>query len=59
MMEAMSIAESSLSGIQSVAVATMDSDFIMIQRALEDRFGFAVISDAEGLQRLIGETKKS
>jgi len=59
MMEAMSIAESSLSGIQSVAVATMDSDFIMIQRALEDRFGFAVISDAEGLQRLIGETKKA
>ena len=46
------IAESFTSGVGSVVVATRDSDFKLISRALEEQFGFGVVGDVQQLNKL-------
>nr|ABB82975.1 hypothetical protein [uncultured organism HF70_19B12] len=44
---------SNLKKIGSVHVATRDSDFRMIRRALEESYGFSVVSDAGEVSKLV------
>ena len=53
MREASAIASSFDSGIGRVVVATRDSDFRLVSRALEEKFGFGVVGDALQLRRLL------
>jgi hypothetical protein len=46
------IAESFTSGVGSVVVATRDSDFKLVSRALEEEFGFGVVGDVQQLNKL-------
>lgn len=46
------IAESYSSGVGSVVVATRDSDFKLVSRALEEEFGFGVVGDVQQLNKL-------
>lgn len=46
------IAESFISGVGSVVVATRDSDFKLVSRALEEEFGFGVVGDVQQLNKL-------
>ena len=46
------IADSFSIGVGSVAVATRDSDFKLVSRALEEEFGFGVIGDLQQLNKL-------
>jgi len=46
------IADSFSPGVGSVAVATRDSDFKLVSRALEEEFGFGVIGDLQQLNKL-------
>ena len=47
MSDAASIAASCHADIGSVLVATRDSDFRLVSRALEEEFGFGVVGDAQ------------
>ena len=49
MSDAASIAASCHADIGSVLVATRDSDFRLVSRALEEEFGFGVVGDAQQL----------
>ena len=53
MREASAIASSFDLGIGRVVVATRDSDFRLISRALEEEFGFGVVGDALQLRRVL------
>ena len=44
MREAAVVANGTHAGIGSIAVATRDSDFKLVSRALEERFGFGVVA---------------
>tara|TARA_B100000575_G_scaffold144934_1_gene115746 strand:+ start:20 stop:1198 length:1179 start_codon:yes stop_codon:yes gene_type:complete len=46
------IAESYSPGVGSVVVATRDSDFKLVSRALEEEFGFGVVGDVQQLNKL-------
>ena len=46
------IADSFSVGVGSVVVATRDSDFKLVSRALEEEFGFGVIGDLQQLNKL-------
>jgi|ETNmetMinimDraft_21_1059911.scaffolds.fasta_scaffold00010_42 hypothetical protein len=52
MREASVIADSFHPGVGSVVVATRDSDFKLVSRALEESFGFGVVGDAQQLRLL-------
>lgn len=52
MREAAVVANGTHAGIGSIAVATRDSDFKLVSRALEERFGFGVVGDAQQLRLL-------
>ena len=52
MMSAAVIADSNTIGVGSVVVATRDSDFKLVSRALEEEFGFGVIGDLQQLNKL-------
>ena len=49
MSDAASIAAACHADIGSVLVATRDSDFRLVSRALEEEFGFGVVGDAQQL----------
>ena len=49
MSDAASIAANCHADIGSVLVATRDSDFRLVSRALEEEFGFGVVGDAQQL----------
>jgi len=46
-------ANSTVPDLGSVLVASRDSDFMLISRALQDTFGFGVISNAQQLNSKI------
>jgi hypothetical protein len=46
-------ASSTIPDLGSVLVASRDSDFMLISRALQDTFGFGVISNAQQLNSKI------
>ena len=52
MREASVIADSFHPGVGSIVVATRDSDFRLVSRALEESFGFGVVGDAQQLRLL-------
>ncbi|MBK70320.1 MAG: hypothetical protein CMB53_02845 [Euryarchaeota archaeon] len=52
MREAAVVANSAHAGIGSIVVATRDSDFKLVSRALEESFGFGVVGDAQQLRLL-------
>ena len=52
MREASVIANSFHDGVGSIVVATRDSDFRLVSRALEESFGFGVVGDAQQLRLL-------
>tara|TARA_B100000482_G_scaffold2078_1_gene1925 strand:+ start:13124 stop:16489 length:3366 start_codon:yes stop_codon:yes gene_type:complete len=52
MREAAVVANGTHAGIGSIVVATRDSDFKLVSRALEERFGFGVVGDAQQLRLL-------
>ena len=49
MLDAAALASTSISDVGSVLVATRDSDFRLVSRALEEEFGFGVVGDAQQL----------
>ena len=49
MCDAALLASSPLQEIGSILVATRDSDFRLVSRALEEKYGFGVVSDAQQL----------
>ena len=49
MSDAANIAAACYADIGSVLVATRDSDFRLVSRALEEEFGFGVVGDAQQL----------
>lgn len=51
MLEAAHLARQPLKQVGSVLVATRDGDFTLVSRALEERFGFGVASNAQLLSR--------
>ncbi len=52
MREAAVVANGAHEGIGSIVVATRDSDFKLVSRALEERFGFGVVGDAQQVRLL-------
>ena len=52
MKSAARIADSFTIGVGSVVVATRDSDFKLVSRALEEEFGFGVVGDVQQLNKL-------
>ena len=53
MRDAASLASLPLQEIGSILVATRDSDFRLVSRALEEEYGFGVVSDAQQLNSRI------
>ena len=53
MRDAASLASLPLQEIGNILVATRDSDFRLVSRALEEEFGFGVVSDAQQLNSRI------
>ena len=53
MRDAASLAALPLQEIGSILVATRDSDFRLVSRALEEEYGFGVVSDAQQLNSRI------
>jgi len=53
MCDAALLASSPLQEIGSILVATRDSDFRLVSRALEEEYGFGVVSDAQQLNSRI------
>ena len=53
MRDAASLASLPLPEIGSILVATRDSDFRLVSRALEEEYGFGVVSDAQQLNSRI------
>jgi len=53
MQDAAGLAKLPLQEIGCILVATRDSDFRLVSRALEERYGFGVISDAQQLNSRI------
>jgi hypothetical protein len=51
MLVAAHLAENSLLGVGSILVASRDGDFTLVWRALEERFGFGVVKNAQMLAR--------
>ena len=49
MCDAALLAASPLQEIGNILVATRDSDFRLVSRALEEKYGFGVVSDAQQL----------
>ena len=49
MQDAAALASTSISDVGSVLVATRDSDFRLVSRALEEEYGFGVVGDAQQL----------
>ena len=49
MQDAASLASTSISEVGGVLVATRDSDFRLVSRALEEEYGFGVVGDAQQL----------
>ena len=49
MQDAASLASTSISDVGGVLVATRDSDFRLVSRALEEEYGFGVVGDAQQL----------
>ena len=49
MCDAALLAASPLQEIGSILVATRDSDFRLVSRALQEKYGFGVVSDAQQL----------
>ena len=49
MLDAAALASTSISDVGSVLVATRDSDFRLVSRALEEEYGFGVVGDAQQL----------
>ena len=49
MCDAALLALSPLQEIGSILVATRDSDFRLVSRALQEKYGFGVVSDAQQL----------
>ena len=52
MKSAARVASSFTQGVGSVVVATRDSDFKLVSRALEEEFGFGVVGDVQQLNKL-------
>tara|TARA_B100000900_G_scaffold100448_1_gene83138 strand:- start:1815 stop:5180 length:3366 start_codon:yes stop_codon:yes gene_type:complete len=53
MRDAASLASLALQEVGSILVATRDSDFRLVSRALEEEYGFGVVSDAQQLNSRI------
>jgi hypothetical protein len=49
MQDAAALASTSISDVGSILVATRDSDFRLVSRALEEEYGFGVVGDAQQL----------
>ena len=53
MQNAAALASTSISDVGSVLVATRDSDFRLVSRALEEEYGFGVVGDAQQLNNRV------
>ena len=47
------LGEQSIDGFGSILIASRDSDFTIPARALQERFGFVIVENAQSLSRYI------